>query len=476
MELLAAVPADRTAELSWWQHDARSSVGIPVQRSLRGTLTADVAIVGGGFTGLWTALTLKERQPDLNIVLLDSYRCGDGASSRNGGNVHGYWGALPTLISIFGADKSLEAARLGTLAQAKLREFAIGKGRDVWWVEEGYLRVATSPTQVKKIKEFLDVADDLSVQTTVQRLNTSAIRELCGSPRFVEGLLFNEGATVHPARLAHALRQAVIDAGVQVFEQSPVLQVTNGSPCKVTTAQGQIIARDVVLATYTGTMALPSVAKATTLFSSFPVMSAADPEYLEKINYTVARGLADLRMFTHYFRRTRDGRILMGSGSGPLEFGSRHGSEKLRRDAASVKRAEIGLRRFFPGMRGGVATKWGFPIEVTSDRLPYFGTMPNSRIHFGSGYSGHGVNATVIAGECLSSLILNKRDQWTSSPFCNRERMNFPMEPFRFVGGTVVRDAIVRCEDAEDAGFNPPLLSQAISNLPRMMGMRVGTR
>lgn len=476
MKLLAAIPADRAAELAWWQHDVRASLGTPLQPPLAGTYTVDVAIIGGGFTGLWTALTLKQRQPNLKLAILESYRCGDGASSRNGGNVHGYWGALPTLISIVGADKSVEAARLGTLAQAKLRAFATAKGRDVWWVEEGYLRVATSPRQVEKMGDFLKVADDLGVQTTVQSLNTSAIRELCGSPRFIGGLHFSEGATVHPARLAHSLRQAVIDAGIQVFEQSTVLKITNGSPCKVTAAQGEVIARDVVLATYTGTMALPHVGKATTLFSSFPVMSEADPEYLDNINYTIARGLADLRMFTHYFRRTRDGRILMGSGSGPLELGSRHESEKLRRDAASVQRAETGLHRFFPGLRGGVAAKWGFPIEVTSDRLPYFGTMPNSRIHFGSGYSGHGVNATVIAGECLASLILNRKDQWANSPFCNRDRMNFPMEPFRFVGGTVVRDAIVRCEDAEDAGLSPPFLAQAISNLPRFMGMRIGTR
>jgi hypothetical protein len=123
-----------------------------------------------------------------------------------------------------------------------------------------------------------------------------------------------------------------------------------------------------------------------------------------------------------------------------------------------------------------VVSSWGYPIEVTSDRLPYFGTLSGSRIHYGSGYSGHGVNATVIAGECLSSLILDEKDQWTVSPFCSRNRMSFPIEPFRFVGGTMVRNAIVRCEDAEDAGLRQPLVAQAISNLPRILGMRVGTR
>lgn len=476
MDLLAAVRSNIEQEFSWWQRDARAVFGTPTQPAMTGSIDVDVAIVGGGFTGLWTALVLKERKPDIRVAIVDAYRCGDGASSRNGGNVHGYWGALPTLLPIFGADKSIEAARLGTRAQKRLREFATAPRRDVWWVEEGYLRVATSPAQVKKARDFVRTAEELGVGDTLRPLPHPDLANLCNSPKFLEGLLFSEGATVNPARLAHELRQAVLEAGVMVFENSPVKRIRKGSPNKVETDRGAITARDVVLATYTGTMGLSPVARTTTLFSSFPVMSEADPEYLENINYRTARGLADLRMFTHYFRRTKDGRILMGSGSGPLEWGSSHNSDKLRNDPASAERAAVGLRRFFPGMRGGVVASWGYPIEVTSDRLPYFGTLADTRIHYGSGYSGHGVNATVIAGECLSSLILNQKDEWVASAFCARNRMTFPIEPFRFVGGTMVRDAIVRCEDAEDAGRRQPLIAQAISNLPRVMGMRVGTR
>ncbi|MFC5386180.1 NAD(P)/FAD-dependent oxidoreductase [Aquamicrobium segne] len=476
MDLLAAVRSDIEQEFSWWQKDVRATLGADTQPALSGVLDVDVAIVGGGFTGLWTALILKEYRPDLRVAILEAYRCGDGASSRNGGNVHGYWGALPTLLPLFGPDKSIEAARLGTLAQTRLRNFATATGRDVWWVEEGYLRVATSPAQVAKIRDFLNVARQLGVEHTLRHLPRAELEGFCNSPRFLEGLLFSEGATVHPARLAHALRQAVLDAGIAIFENTPVRHIRKGDPNRLETAHGALTARDVVLATYTGTMGLAPVARSTTLFSSFPVMSGADPDYLDRIGYDVAHGFADLRMFTHYFRRTRDGRILMGSGSGPLERGSAHNCEKLRCDRASVERAATGLRRFFPGMQGGVVSSWGYPIEVTADRLPYFGTLAGSRIHYGSGYSGHGVNAAVIAGECLSSLILDQKDQWTSSPFCLRKRLRFPIEPFRFIGGTMVRNAIVRCEDAEDAGLHQPIVAQAISKLPRIMGMRVGTR
>ena len=206
-------------------------------------------------------------------------------------------------------------------------------------------------------------------------------------------------------------------------------------------------------------------------------MSAPNKPELARINYTVARGMADLRMFTHYFRRTRDGRVMMGSGSGPIAFGHDHAALKLRVDAASTKRAELGLQRFFPRVASnGIASRWGWPIEVASDRLPFFGTISGTRIRFGSGYSGHGINATCIAGECLASLVLDVKDKWSSSPFCRRRQLQFPPEPLRFVGGTMIRNAIVACEDAEDAGQRASIAERGVSAIPRLLGMRIGMR
>ncbi|MQW87614.1 FAD-dependent oxidoreductase [Sinorhizobium saheli] len=476
MRILNPIPANDPSQLSWWQLDiapARADMRPP----LSGEVSFDVAIVGGGFTGLWTAITLKQRAPRLRIAIIEAFRCGDGASSRNGGNVHGYWGALPTLVPLFGPDKAVEAAELGTLAQKRLRDFARAPGRDVWWVEEGYLRVATSETQMAKRDAFLKLARDLGVPDSVRALDRRELAEMCGSLRFLGGLFFKEGATVHPARLADALRREALDLGVEIFENTPVQKIEKGPTVRIRCSTGSVVARDVVLANYTGTMGLSSVAAATTLFSSFPVMSAPNEVALERMNYKVARGLADLRMFTHYFRRTRDGRILMGSGSGPIALGAAHEAPELRIDARSCARAESGLKRFFPGMaEAGIAARWGWPIEVASDRLPFFGTVSGTRIHFGSGYSGHGVNATCIAGECLASLVLNEKDRWYNSPFCQRERVRFPPEPLRYIGGTMIRNAIVKCEDAEDAGQPQPLLARGIAEIPRVMGMRIGMR
>lgn len=374
-------------------------------------------------------------------------------------------------------DKALESARLGTLAQRKLAAFATAPGRDVWWEEHGYLRVATSPTQMAKLDSFIELARELGVPDTVRKLDKGELSAFCDSPRFVGGLLFQEGATVHPARLADALRIEAIRIGVEIYEDTPVTSIDGQGPHIVSTNNGSAVAREVVLANYTGVMSIPSVFAATTIFSSFPVMSKPDDVALERMNYREARGIADLRMFTHYCRWTRDGRILMGSGSGPIAYGKSHSEQALRHDPRSAERAAVGLQRFFPEVaKSGIEGAWGWPIEVASDRLPYFGTVSGTRIHYGSGYSGHGVNATCIAGECLTSRVLNRKDQWLNSPFCHRDPLRFPPEPFRFMGGRLIRNAIVTCEDFEDARKRPPVIARSIANIPKLLGMRIGMR
>jgi len=130
---------------------------------------------------------------------------------------------------------------------------------------------------------------------------------------------------------------------------------------------------------------------------------------LEAMGWRGEEGISDMRMFLHYFRKTPDGRVLMGSGSGPIAFNGHTNDSRLREDPASAERAERGLRRLLPSFRDvPIARAWGGQIDVSADRLPFFKTIPGTRIHFGCGYSGHGVNPTYIGGQCLASLVLNE--------------------------------------------------------------------
>jgi len=182
-------------------------------------------------------------------------------------------------------------------------------------------------------------------------------------------------------------------------------------------------------------------------------------------------------MFVHYFSKTPDGRVLMGSGSGPISFGGSAVDPRLTTDPGSASRAERGLRRLLPSFNGvRIAKAWGGGIDVSSDRLPFFRTVPRSRVHYACGFSGHGVNPTYIAGQCLASLVLDQKDHWTSLPFCTRPIEKLPPEPFRSWGGRAVRWGILRCEEAEEEERRPPSLALAAAALPRIFGLKIGTR
>jgi len=462
---------------SWWFADAMTrETGAPAP-SLIGEIAADVTIVGGGYTGLWTALALKGRKPGLSVAVIEASLCGSGASGKNGGKVHGYWAGLQGMSRNIGEDGALAVARAGTMAQDAIRAFATAPGRDVWWREAGNLRVSCAPAQDAKIAGYVDAARQLGVPDAAQPLTADQVAHYCRSPVFRGGVFLPEGANLHPALLARALRKAAMEAGVEIYENTPMTHLDKGAPNRIRTPAGQIVAREVVLATNCDLASLPETKPHVSVFSSYAVMSEPAPAALEAMGWTGEEGISDMRMFLHYFRKTPDGRVLMGSGSGPIAFNGHTNDSRLREDPASARRAEQGLRRLLPSFRDvPIARAWGGQIDVSADRLPFFKTIPGTRVHFGCGYSGHGVNPTYIGGQCLASLVLNENDIWSNLPLVRRDLPTLPPEPFRYWGGRAIRRAIIACEEAEEQNRTPPPLASAMASLPQLLGLRIGTR
>jgi glycine/D-amino acid oxidase-like deaminating enzyme len=463
---------------SWWFQDAlRAEGNVPPSASLQGAITVDVAIVGGGFTGLWTALALKERAPLLSVALIEATLCGAGASGKNGGKVHGYWAALTGMEANIGADAALAVARAGTRAQDAMRAFATAPGRDVWWRESGNLRVSTAPAQDAKIQTYASTAQRLGVPDSARALTPEQVKDFIKSPVFRGGVYLQEGANVHPARLARELRRAAIAAGVTVYENTPMTALDTGTPNRVRTPGGAIVARDVVLATNTELARRKEIAPHVSVFSSYALMTRPAPEKIEELGWHRYEGIADMRMFVHYFRKTVDGRVLMGSGSGPISYDGDAKWTGLTTDQASADRAEMGLRRLLPAFADvEVERVWGGGIDVSSDRLPFFRTVPGTRVHYGCGYSGHGVNPTYMGGQCLASLVLDAKDEWGTLPLVTRELPRLPPEPLRYVGGRLVRWGIIGCEEAEERGRSAGPLMRGAAAIPKVFGLRIGTR
>jgi glycine/D-amino acid oxidase-like deaminating enzyme len=462
---------------SWWLEDALAREGNPLPApALHGDATADVAIVGGGYTGLWTALALREQAPELRVTLLESEICGHGPSGRNGGFVHGYWGAFASILPLLGEERALELAGEGERIIPGIRAWAESRGEDVWLVEGGMLEVSAAPAQDSVVDKAVAAAAGVGRAEHAVPLAPEQVAQRVSSPVFRAGVFYPECATVHPGLLVRALRRAVLDAGITLHEGTPVTDVRAGSPNELVTPRGILRAPEVVLATNAALTGWSPASRNLTNFGSYVVLTEPAPEALAEIGWTGGEAIVDGRMFLHYFRTTNDGRVLMGSGSGPIGFGGRV-DERFSRDRPTAERAEAGLRRLLPGLAGvRVERAWGGPIDVSADHLPFFRTKPGTRIHYGAGYSGHGVGPAWLGGRILASLALGTGDEWTRSPLATRDVPRLPREPFRRVGGGLVRWAIMACEAAEEEGRRPPSTARAVAALPRLLGMELGTR
>jgi glycine/D-amino acid oxidase-like deaminating enzyme len=451
----------------WWADEAGDG-GAP-EPPLEGDAAADVCIVGGGFTGLWTALALQEREPSARIVLLEAERCGSGPSGRNGGFIHGYWASLGKARKALGDEDAVVLARAAERIIPAVRALP----DDVWLREGGLLMVSTTAAQDRAIEEAVRAADQLGASKQAVALDQGGVAQLVRSPVFRRGVFFPECATVQPARLVRALRRAALDAGVSLHEHTRAEHVADGV---VETPRGRVRADAVVVAMNAASSGWRPVRRNVTNFGSYVVLTEPVPELLNEIGWADGLAVIDARMFIHYFRTTNDGRMLMGSGTGPIGFSGRV-DDRFTQDAASAARAERGLRRLLPGLADArVERAWGGPIDVSADHLPFFGTVPGTGIHYGLGYSGHGVGPSWLGGQILASLAVGRDDEWTHLPLAGRRVPALPPEPLKRLGGGLVRAAIIACEEADEDGVRPSLLARAGAAIPRVLRMQIGTR
>ncbi len=293
---------------------------------------------------------------------------------------------------------------------------------------------------------------------------------------FRSGAFFRDGATVQPARLVRALRRAALTEGIALHERTPVVRFSDGPLSTLETPNGRLRASEIVVATNAWAAGWKPVAGTLTNFGSYVVLTEPVPELIEEIGWTGGEAVTDGRMFVHYFRTTDDGRVLMGSGSGPIGFGGGVDA-RFTTDVATGARAESALRRLLPALDGvRIEAAWGGPIDVSADHLPFYGTVPGTRTHYGVGYSGSGVGASWLGGQILASLVTGEDDEWTALPLVGRRVPRLPPEPLRRIGGGIVRAAILSCEEAEERGRRGSIAARATARVPGLLGIQIGTR
>jgi glycine/D-amino acid oxidase-like deaminating enzyme len=448
---------------------------------LTGNGRADFAILGGGYTGLWTAIRLTELAPGARIVVVESDICGGGASGRNGGFVTGWWDELPALIARFGEDEAVRTARAVDAAMDQIGAWAAANGVDAWYTWAGFVSVSAAPAQDGAWSEAVAACARLSLADRWHALAPDEVAARIRSPVFRGGAFMSRAATVQPAALARGLRRVALERGVVIHERTRVASLEGGGHGSVVVATasaggpGLILADQVVVALNAWAAAWPDFGRRLVTWSSYIVLTEPIPDRLAELGWTGGEGVADARFALHYARTTPDGRIALGGGGGRAGFGGRIG-RAFTHDAGSARRAAEGLRRWFPSLADvRIEDAWGGPIDITDDHRPWFGTLPGGRVHFGLGYSGNGVAPSVLGGRILAALAAGKRDDEAASlPIVGATPRAFPPEPFRYLGARAIREAIVRREQAEESGRRPNRLAFAISRLPRRLGYHLG--
>jgi glycine/D-amino acid oxidase-like deaminating enzyme len=473
----------------YWLEEAGS---VTAMLELVGERSADVVVIGGGYTGLWTAWLVKKLEPNASVVLLEGDVCGQGPSGRNGGFCNVMWFSLPNMRERWGDEAALAVGRASSEAVAGIEGFCRDEGIDAWFGRGGYLQVSTAPAHDGAWDEAVAACRELGEERVVETLDRDGVAARCASPAFREGALYRDSATVQPARLALGLRERLLAAGVEIFERSPVRRLAaDGSfvgsmaPKKLPhPAAGGVVARTdrgTVLAG-AAVVAIGGAAKAPraplrhalTVSSSHIVLTEPVPDVLEEIGWSGGECVTDGRTLVDYFRTTPDGRIAFGWGGGRIAMGARlRGRSELDREVVDAAAAR--LREYFPGLAGKRITHaWGGPIDVSPTHIPIVVPLRGSRAFAAAGYTGNGVGPSRMVARTLASLALDRRDPPSKLPFVDPAPQRVPPEPFHWLGGETIRQALVHKENAELAARAPNPLSSIVSRIPELIGFHIG--
>jgi glycine/D-amino acid oxidase-like deaminating enzyme len=457
-------------------HDAhgywlREAGGAEPAASAAGELTADVVVLGGGYTGLWTAWHLLERAPDARVVVLEADVCGHGPSGRNGGFCETLWTALPALRERFGDARALEACEASSASVRAIGAWCETEGVDAWFRRSGYVMASTAPADDAVLDRILTAG---APDGRIVALDGAALRARCDSPRFRRGLLVPDDATVQPARLALGLRRRLLERGVRIHERSRVRALRVGGPGEVVaeTAGARVRAGAAVLALNAATRGVRPLRSRLSVASSHVVLTEPVPDVLEALGWTGGEAITDARTFVHYFRTTPDGRIAFGWGGGRLAWGARL-SGRVEVDAAVAAETQRRLVELLPALAGRRITHaWGGPIDVSPSHLPQIGSLPDGPVHYAFGYTGNGVGPSHLAGRALAGLALGG-DPDTRLALVDPDPAGVPPEPLAWIGGMLVRAAFLRAERLEIAGRRPDPPTRAVCAAPRVLGIHV---
>lgn len=443
--------AKTNGNISFWYTDIG---GVPQKRpGLPGDRTADVCIIGAGYTGLWTAYYLKKANPALDIAIVEREFAGFGASGRNGGWLSGGFGwsrekYLKT--STRGGVVDMQRAMAGTVDEVIRVTEAEGIDADIIRVDN--MTVATNGPQLERAREEYQFYQDWEMpQERISMLSAAEAAKRINIANVQGAFVIHGMARVQPAKLVRGLARVVEGLGVSIYEGTSVLEFEKG---RVTTDRGTVTAPSIIRATEGFTAGLPGLNRTWLALNSAQIVTEPVPDSLWKeIGWEGHELLGDAAHAYCYAQRTREGRITMGGRGVPYRFGSRTDVNGQTQQATIDALHRI-LTRLLPQTKSlKIDHAWCGVLGVPRDWCATAGFDRSTGIGWAGGYVGLGVSSSNLAGRTLADLVLGRETELTGLPWVNRQVREWEPEPFRWLGVHSMYQLYRMADERELAGL-----------------------
>ena len=421
-------------EKSYWMTTREYLPGAPLQDDIE----VDVAVVGGGFTGLSSAYHIKKAEPNLRVVLLESEVIGFGASGRNAGFSMTLFGmTLGLTARRFGKKKAREAHHYMERAVDYLRDLVTELKIDCDYEHPGFLRVATSEKYKKRILKEMELVHKLGLEG-IEWLDKEQTREQVRSSLYLGAWWEPRCGLLNPAKLSWGWADVIRSLGVEIFENTPVAEIVrkNGK-VRLETPNGRVRADKVVMATNAWSHFFKGLKRKQVPAWTYIVMTEPlKDEHLNEIGWQNRQGIEDARNLVHYYRLTTDNRIVMGGRDVLMSYGGDMDKDLDPEVFAGLKND---VRELFPALKDVRFThEWGGPVSVPLDMAPAIGYAGDKNVVYSLGAVGHGVSMTQLNGLTIADLILERKTDLTDVFFVNRRTIPWPPEPLRFLAGKAI--------------------------------------
>ncbi len=424
---------------------------------MNGSVDADVAILGAGFTGLWTAYYLLKHDPSLKVVIVEKEIAGFGASGRNGGWCSGGFPVSHSeLERRFGTQAADQVYAVMNDAVDEVARVTEAEGIDCDYEKGGALRLARGPHQLKQIQQSYE-----AMQRRGGEGYKLLTKEETDARVKIEGVLasiYNPNcATIHPGKLVRGLARTVERMGGVIYEQTEAFRWTSGPNPILYTNRGNVNAQSIILAGEAYLSQLDQTARALIpLYSLIVMTEPLDDDQWEQIGWRGRECVSSTKYVVDYLSRTTDGRILFGGRGAPYHYGSSIKDEYDLHDETHAMLREAALEWFAPLRPEQLTYAWGGALGMPRDFMPTMSYNSRTCIGRAGGYTGQGVSTTNVSGRVLADLITGKQSELTELPSVGHQSPKWEREPLRYMGIRYIQGQYFKIDERAERTGNPP--------------------